>query len=102
MQISSVPETLRVAEHIDLFSSYYPAPLSRDQVLRVAGLEGLEKRPFGKLSGGQQRRLQFGLAICGNPELLFLDEPTVGLDVASRRSFWGPMWRRSPRRPTTA
>jgi ABC-2 type transport system ATP-binding protein len=88
MQISSVPGTLRVGEHIGLFSSYYPAPLPRAEVLSVAGLDGLERRPFGKLSGGQQRRLQFALAICGNPELLFLDEPTVGLDVAARRTFW--------------
>lgn len=88
MQISSVPETLRVGEHIELFSSYYPAPLAHDEVLHIAGLEGLDRRPYGKLSAGQQRRLQFALAICGNPELLFLDEPTVGLDVSSRRGFW--------------
>jgi ABC-2 type transport system ATP-binding protein len=57
--------------------------------LRAAGLEGLEDRLYGKLSGGQQQRLLFALAVCGDPELLFLDEPTVGLDVSSRRAFWG-------------
>ncbi len=88
MQISGVPPTLRVREHIELFSSYYPAPLPVDRVLAAAGLEALAERPYGKLSGGQQQRLQFALAVCGDPELLFLDEPTVGLDVTSRRGFW--------------
>src|SRR5262249_55758111 len=54
----------------------------------AAGLGGLENRLFGELSGGQRQRLLFALALCGNPELLFLDEPTAGLDVEARRSFW--------------
>jgi ABC-2 type transport system ATP-binding protein len=83
-----VPPTLRVAEHVDLFRSYYPRPLAAAEVIAAAGLEGLEKRPYGKLSGGQQQRLMFALAICGDPDLLFLDEPTVGLDVESRHAFW--------------
>jgi len=88
LQVGGVPETLRVREHIDLFSRYYPDPLPREEVLAVAGLTDLAGRPYEKLSGGQQRRLQFALAICGRPQLLFLDEPTVGLDVESRRAFW--------------
>lgn len=88
LQISKVPETLKVREHIDLFSSYYPKPLSRKAVLNAAGLEGLEDRLFGKLSGGEKQRVLFALAICGNPELLFLDEPTVGLDVSTRYLIW--------------
>ncbi|MEM7049578.1 MAG: ABC transporter ATP-binding protein [Acidobacteriota bacterium] len=88
LQISGVPETLRVEEHIRLFSSYYPRPLPLTEVLALAGLEELRRRPFGKLSGGERQRLLFALAICGNPDLLFLDEPTVGLDVASRRALW--------------
>lgn len=89
LQVGKVPETLRVSEHIDLFSSYYPNPLRVDQVLAIAGLNGLERRAFGELSGGQKQRVLFALAICGNPDLLFLDEPTVGLDVESRRAMWG-------------
>ena len=88
LQISGVPETLKVGEHLELFSSYYPQPLKLQEVVRMAGLEGLEGRAYGKLSGGQKQRLHFALALCGDPDLLFLDEPTVGLDAASRRTFW--------------
>jgi ABC-2 type transport system ATP-binding protein len=88
LQVSKVPETLKVVEHIHLFSSYYPNPMSIDEVVEIAGLTGIENRKFGELSGGQRQRVLFALAICGNPSLLFLDEPTVGLDVESRRSFW--------------
>ncbi len=88
MQISSVPPTLSVREHIELFSSYYPAPLPLSEILDAAGLSEIADRHYGKLSGGQCQRLLFALAVCGNPELLFLDEPTVGLDVSSRRAFW--------------
>ena len=88
LQISKVPETLKVREHVDSISSYYPRPLPRREVLAAAGLEGLEERLFGKLSGGQRQRVLFALALCGDPDLLFLDEPTVGLDVESRRVLW--------------
>ena len=88
LQVARVPETLTVSEHITLFSSYYPSPLPLQTVLRLAGLESVADRRYGKLSGGQQQRTLFGLAVCGNPGLLFLDEPTVGMDVESRRQFW--------------
>jgi ABC-2 type transport system ATP-binding protein len=88
LQISKVPETLKVREHIHLFSSYYPSPMPAAEVIEIAGLEGLEHRAFGKLSGGEKQRVLFALAICGNPDLLVLDEPTVGLDVDARRRFW--------------
>jgi len=88
LQVGKVPETLRVREHIDLFSSYYANPMPLEQVLAAAGLEKLRDRKFGDLSGGQRQRTLFALAICGNPDLLFLDEPTVGLDVEARRSLW--------------
>jgi ABC-2 type transport system ATP-binding protein len=88
LQVAKVPDTLRVWEHIDLFSSYYPSPLPMKDVLAAAGLVGLEKRLFGELSGGQKQRVLFALAICGNPDLLFLDEPTVGLDAEARRTLW--------------
>jgi ABC-2 type transport system ATP-binding protein len=88
LQVGKVPETLRVWEHIDLFSSYYPKPMPLADVLAAAGLEKLGDRKFGDLSGGQRQRTLFALAICGNPDLLFLDEPTVGLDVEARRALW--------------
>lgn len=88
LQIARVPETLRVREHIELFSSYYRHPMTEREVIDATGLRGCERRLYGQLSGGQQRRLLFGLAICGNPDLLILDEPTVGLDVEARRALW--------------
>jgi len=88
LQVGRVPETLRVREHVDLFSSYYPEPLPRSETLAIAGIENLRDRKFGDLSAGQKQRVLFALAICGNPDLLFLDEPTVGLDVEARRLLW--------------
>jgi len=88
LQVSRVPEMLRVREHIDLFRSYYPQPLPAAEVVRRAKLEGIENQMFGKLSGGQKQRALFGIALCGNPDLIFLDEPTVGMDIESRRGLW--------------
>jgi len=88
LQVGRVPETLRVREHIDLFSTYYQKPLAPAEVLATAGLQKLSDRKFGDLSGGQRQRVLFALAICGDPDLLFLDEPTVGLDVEARRMLW--------------
>ena len=88
LQVGRVPETLRVREHIDLFSSYYPNPLPQKAVLAIAGLDSVRDRNFGDLSSGQKQRVLFALAICGNPDLLFLDEPTAGLDVEARHLLW--------------
>lgn len=88
LQVARVPETLKVREHIDLFRSYYPNPMSMPDIIAAANLEGVEDRKFGQLSGGQQKRVLFALAIAGNPDLLILDEPTVGLDVEARRALW--------------
>jgi len=88
LQVARVPETLRVREHVELFSSYYPDPMPIAEVIAAAGLEGIEKKKFGDLSGGQKQRLLFGLAICGDPDFIALDEPTVGLDVEARRALW--------------
>ncbi len=88
LQSARVPEALKVREHIELFASYYPAPLSLKETLAAAALEPLENRLYAKLSGGERQKVLFALAICGNPELLFLDEPTVGLDVETRRALW--------------
>jgi ABC-2 type transport system ATP-binding protein len=93
LQVGRVPETLRVREHIDLFSSYYKRPMATADVLAAAGLEKLGDRKFGDLSGGQRQRVLFALAVCGDPDLLFLDEPTVGLDVEARRMLWDEIRR---------
>jgi ABC-2 type transport system ATP-binding protein len=97
LQISKVPDTLKVREHLHLFCSYYPSPMSVDAALAAAGLASVTDRKYGELSGGQKQRVLFALAICGNPDLLFLDEPTVGLDVESRRSFWQEVRRLAER-----
>ena len=88
LQSAALPETLSVAELIRLSASYYPAPRSLLDTAALAGIEDLLKRRYGKLSGGQQRRVQFALAVCGRPRLLFLDEPTVGLDLPARQQLW--------------
>ncbi len=88
LQVARVPDTLKVREHVRLFSSYYPRPLPLEETLKIAGLEEIKDRPFGELSGGQKQRVLFALAICGDPDLLFLDEPTVGMDVEARRMMW--------------
>ncbi|AXC11432.1 ABC transporter, ATP-binding protein [Acidisarcina polymorpha] len=100
MQVGGVPATMKVREHIDLFSSYYPKPLLMTDVIELAGLQGIEQRQFGELSGGQKQRVLFALALCGDPDLLFLDEPTVGLDVEARRGFWDQIRRLAARGKT--
>jgi len=86
LQDAALPPTLRVGELIRLASSYYPAPRSVAESADLAGVGDLLGRAYSQLSGGQQRRVQFALAICGKPELPFRDEPTVGHDVdASQR-----------------
>jgi ABC-type multidrug transport system ATPase subunit len=74
-------------------SAYYPDPLSLAETLAQAGVEKIAQRPYIKLSGGQKRQAQFALAICGRPRLLFLDEPTTGLDVTARETMWATLRR---------
>ena len=88
LQAAALPENLRVAEHVRLQSAYYGRPRQVAETLAMAGIADLARRDYGALSGGQQRRVQFALAICGRPPLLFVDEPTTGLDVEARRHFW--------------
>ena len=88
LQSAGIPDNIRVGELLDLTRSYYPRPRSVADCVAMAGLEGLLDRRHGRLSGGQQRRVQFALAICGDPEVLFLDEPTTGLDIDARRRMW--------------
>jgi len=88
MQEVALPMMMRPRELLTQVTSYYPVPYDVDAVIQRLGLQSLAKRPYGKLSGGQKRQVQFALSICGRPELLFLDEPTVGLDVQARESLW--------------
>ncbi len=88
LQSESLPETLRVGELLAMTANYYPRPRPLSESAERAGIGDLLKRPYGKLSGGQQRRVQFALALCGRPELLFLDEPTVGMDIEARERLW--------------
>jgi len=88
LQVGRAPEMLRVREHIAIFRGYYPRPMAYADLIKAAGLEGLENRMFGELSGGQKQRVFFALALAGDPDLIFLDEPTVGLDIEARRLMW--------------
>jgi ABC-2 type transport system ATP-binding protein len=79
---------LSVEETMKLYASFYPNPRPVDETLRLVGLEDRHAVRVGALSGGQQRRLDVGVGIIGNPELLFLDEPTTGFDPSARREAW--------------
>ena len=89
LQSSADAGDLTVLETIDHFSGYYSNPRNVDEVIHSVGLEEKENALIRNLSGGQRRRLDVALGIIGNPELLFLDEPTTGFDPEARRSFWG-------------
>ena len=93
LQSSGLPLGAQVRELIDFTRCLYPAPLDRATILDRAGLSALAARQTETLSGGEAQRLRFALAIAGDPELVFLDEPTVAMDVESRRAFWASMRR---------
>jgi len=93
LQSATLPPTLRVRELLRLTASYYPNPRVLQESAELAAVEDLLDRPYGKLSGGQQRRVQFALALCGRPRLLFLDEPTVGMDIEARQALWAAIRR---------
>jgi ABC-2 type transport system ATP-binding protein len=88
LQSTGVDLFLTVAETIDLFRRAYLSPRPLDEVVEVVGLKEKRDTRVGKLSGGQQRRLDVGVALAGDPQLLFLDEPTTGFDPAARRGAW--------------
>lgn len=89
LQEVSVIDALKVKEVIHLFRSYYPNPLSFAELVDLTGFSQNEcQKRANKLSGGQKRRLGFAIAMAGDPDVLFFDEPTVGLDVTSRKVFW--------------
>jgi ABC-2 type transport system ATP-binding protein len=93
-RIGVVPQTgdlfpnLTAIEHLELFAGYYRRPRPPREVLALVGLEEKAKAKTRTLSGGQKRRLDFGVALVGDPELIFLDEPTTGFDPGARRAAW--------------
>ncbi len=87
-QVTSLQEFLTVRETLRLFRNFYPKTMDIDEVIRLCSLEEFLDRDTRKLSGGQRQRLLMALAIINDPEVLFLDEPTTGLDPQSRRNFW--------------
>ncbi len=93
LQSAQLPDTLRVHELLKLVASYYPLPRDFDETVELGGLDELLPRYYAKLSGGQQRRVQFALALIGKPELIFLDEPTTGLDLDAREKLWAAIRR---------
>ena len=88
LQSSSVYDSLTVAENLELFAGYYTRPRPVDEVVELVGLEEKRESRVRSLSGGQRRRLDLGLALVGDPELVFLDEPTTGFDPEARRRAW--------------
>ncbi len=100
LQESGVPELLTVREVVRLFGTYYPRRLAPDDALRLAGLGEQARTRVDRLSGGQRQRLFFALAVTGDPEVLFLDEPTVGMDVEGRRAFIAAIRERADRSTT--
>ncbi len=88
LQSSSLYPGLTVRESLRLFAGYYARPRDVGEVARIVGLDEKVDAPVRTLSGGQKRRLDLGLALVGNPELVFLDEPTTGFDPGARRAAW--------------
>jgi len=88
MQEVMLSPVMRPRELIEQITNYYPSPYEARAVIGRLKIEDLAERPYKDLSGGQKRQVQFAMAICGRPELLFLDEPTVGLDVNARAALW--------------
>ena len=88
LQSTSIQPYLTVEETIEQFRGYYPAPRPLDELIDIVGLQESRKKLVRRLSGGQQRRLDVAMGLAGDPELLFLDEPTTGFDPAARRSAW--------------
>ena len=88
LQETGVERFLTVAEVIEMYSGYYPHPRPVDEVIEVVGLQDKRDSRVNKLSGGQQRRLDVAVGLAGDPDLLFLDEPTTGFDPSARRNAW--------------
>ena len=89
LQETQLPDKLTVEETLRLFRSFYPTGRTVDELLRIVELESKRTSRVGRLSGGQKQRLSLACSLAGDPDLLFLDEPTTGLDPQSRRQLWG-------------
>ena len=94
-QESGFPPTLRVREIVELVRAHFPCAVPTDELLGRFRLDTIARRQAGGLSGGERRRLSVALAFAGDPAAIFLDEPTAGLDVESRRSVWAEIDRYS-------
>ncbi len=88
LQRTGLEPYLTVAETVNLFRGYYPQPLALDRILALVGLEEQHDQRVRRLSGGQQRRLDVAVGLAGDPDLLFLDEPTTGFDPSARQGAW--------------
>jgi ABC-2 type transport system ATP-binding protein len=93
LQGAGLPANVRVGELVEFARRLYPAPLAYHALIERAGLGALTSRPVETLSGGEAQRVRFAISIAGDPDLVFLDEPTVAMDVESRRAFWADMRR---------
>ena len=88
LQDTELPDLLTGRELLTQFASYYKNPMTSDAAISLAEIGGFADKRYSKLSGGQKRRIQFALSIIGDPELVFLDEPTTGLDIDARKTLW--------------
>jgi ABC-2 type transport system ATP-binding protein len=88
LQSTGIEQFLTVAEVIEMYRGYYPNPMPLDEVIEIVGLQEKRDARVKQLSGGQQRRLDVAIGLSGDPELLFLDEPTTGFDPGARRRMW--------------